>query len=205
MRTPEVVVVGGGISGLSTCYYLKRLAAAAGQDLRLTLIEAEDRLGGKIATSVDDGLVIEGGPDSFFTLKPSALDLCEELGLKESLVFADPSSRGTYILNHGRLSRLPEGTETGMPTRLWPFMKTDLLSTRGKLRAMADLIIPRRRGDSDESVGSFIGRRFGKEFLEKIVEPLYAGIFAGDVYQLSSRAVLPRLVQIESSRGSLIR
>ncbi len=109
-RASEVVVVGGGISGLSTCYYVNELAARTKQMIHLTLIEAGNRLGGKIVTDVNDGMIIEGGPDSFFTLKAYALDLCKELGLTDDLVVADSESKGTYILNRGKLSKLPEGT-----------------------------------------------------------------------------------------------
>ncbi len=201
----KIVVVGGGISGLSTCYFLGKLARQNNQAIDLTLVEGEKRLGGKITTDVSDGVIIEGGPDSFFTLKSYALDLCKELGLGSELLAANPESRGTYILSRGKLSKLPEGTETGAPTRLIPFLQTDLLSFSGKIRTLMDLAIPKRKESSDESIGSFIGRRFGREFLVKIVEPLYAGIFAGDVYKLSAKAVLPRLVEMESTHGSLIR
>ena len=197
-------MVGGGISGLSTCYYLQKLAK--NKEIKITLIESGERLGGKIVTERNKDLVIEAGPDSFFTQKPFALDLCVELGLEKDLVYADPSTRGTFILNKGKLSKLPEGTETGMPTKMMPFLKTDLLSISAKVRALMDIFIPRRKKDenSDESVGSFIRRRFGREFLEKIVEPLYAGIFAGDVYELSAKAIIPRLLDMETNERSLI-
>jgi oxygen-dependent protoporphyrinogen oxidase len=199
-----VAVVGGGISGLATCYYLQKFAK--NKETEITLIESEERLGGKILTEKTEHLVVEAGPDSFFTQKPFALDLCKELGLTNDLVYADQSTRGTFILNKGKLSKLPEGTEMGMPTKMLPFLTTDLISTYAKIRAFMDIFIPRRKtiGGSDESVGSFIGRRFGREFLEKIVEPLYAGIFAGDVYQLSAEAIIPRLLEMENKERSLI-
>lgn len=197
-------MVGGGISGLSTCYFVNELAALTRQMIHLTLIEAGNRLGGKIVTDFD-GMIIEGGPDSLFTLKTYALDLSKELGLSNDQVVADSESKGTYILNRGKLSKLPEGTESGMPGKLLPFLQTDLVSFSGKVRVLMDLVVPKRQETSDESIGSFIGRRIGRQFLEKIVEPLYAGIFAGDVYQLSAKAVLPRLVETESTHGSLIR
>jgi protoporphyrinogen/coproporphyrinogen III oxidase len=201
----EVIVVGGGISGLATCYYLQQLSRQARRNIHIILIESGSRLGGKILTDRINGMVIEGGPDSFFTQKPWALDLCKELDLSDRLLQADVKTRGTYILNHGKLTRLPQGTETGMPTKIWPFMGTDLISTTGKLRALMDLVIFRRSGNDDESVASFFTRRFGREFLEKIAEPLFAGIYAGDVHELSSKAVIPRLADLEQTHGSLIR
>ena len=176
-RASEVVVVGGGISGLSTCYFVNELAALTRQMIHLTLIEAGNRLGGKIVTDFD-GMIIEGGPDSLFTLKTYALDLSKELGLSNDQVVADSESKGTYILNRGKLSKLPEGTESGMPGKLLPFLQTDLVSFSGKVRVLMDLVVPKRQETSDESIGSFIGPRIGRQFLEKIVEPLYAGIFA---------------------------
>jgi protoporphyrinogen/coproporphyrinogen III oxidase len=210
MRNPmkgtyEVVVVGGGISGLATCYFTQKRAKDFGSKIHITLIEEGSRLGGKVFTDRIDGFTIEAGPDSFFTQKPWALDLCRELGLTDRLEEPDPAAKGTYILNNGRLSKLPQGAETGMPTKIMPFLRSDLLSPIGKLRALMDLVIPRRKETGDESVGDFIGRRFGREFLEKIVEPLFAGIFAGDAKQLSIKAVAPRLIDLESANGSLIR
>ena len=205
MNASEVVIIGGGISGLSTCYFVKKLSGSTDQKIHLTLLEADNRLGGKVLTDVNDGLIIEGGPDSFFTQKPWASDLCRELGMLDDMVEANPGTRGTFILNRGRLSRLPDGTEAGMPTKLKPFVFTDLISFGGKLRALMDVFIPRRKILSDESIGSFMGRRFGRQFVVKIVEPLYAGIYAGDVYHLSAKATLPSMVAMESANGSLIR
>lgn len=200
-----MAVIGGGISGLSTCYYLNKLSANYGLKIHVNLIEADDRLGGKILTDIEDELVIDGGPDSFFSQKPWAMELCEELGLSGDLVDANRETRGTFILNHGKLSKLPEGTESGMPTKLRPFVSTDLISLPGKFRALMDIVIPRKKNLEDESIGSFMGRRFGKQFLVKIVEPLYAGIYAGDVYHLSAKSSLPSLVAMETAHGSLIR
>lgn len=200
-----VIVVGGGISGLATCYYLQQLSKKTRRQIHLTLIEAGPRLGGKILTDRINDMVIEAGPDSFFTQKPWALELCKELGLTDKLVQADRNTRGTYILNHGKLSKLPQGTETGLPTKLTPFLRTDLISAAGKLRAITDLVKPGRKETDDESVASFFGRRFGKEFTEKIAEPLFAGIYAGDVNDLSTKAVIPRFAELEHARGSLIR
>lgn len=200
-----MVVVGGGISGLTACYYLQESGKRSGLNLHLTLIEAGARLGGKVLTDRINGFVIEAGPDSFFTQKPWALDLCKELGLSERLVKANQETKGTFILNKGKLSKLPEGTETGTPANIRPFISTDLISPLGKLRALMDFIVPRRKEKEDESVADFFNRRFGKEFLEKIAEPLFAGIYAGDVNYLSMKAVLPRFAELESAHGSLIR
>ncbi|MEM0155621.1 MAG: protoporphyrinogen oxidase [Thermoplasmataceae archaeon] len=201
----EIAVIGGGISGLSTCYYLEKLSKESGIEIHVSLLESGNRLGGKVLTRTENGLIIDAGPDSFFTQKPWALELCSDLGLSGDLTEANAATKGTFILNSGKLSRLPEGTESGMPTKLRPFVSTDLISFGGKFRALMDLVIPRKSGQEDESIGSFMGRRFGKEFLVKIVEPLYAGIYAGDVNHLSVRSSLQSLVALESEHGSLIR
>lgn len=201
----EVVLIGGGISGVASSYYIEQLAASKNIPVHLTLIETSGRLGGKIATERLGRVIIEGGPDSFFTQKPFALDLCREIGLSGELEEADPATRGTYILDDGKPVKLPEGTETGMPSKIRPFMSTELISFAGKIRAMFDFVAPRKRSAGDESVGSFITRRFGKEFLLKIVEPMYAGIYAGDVYQLSAESTIPGLVALERNHGSVVR
>ncbi len=203
-RPFEVVLIGGGISGLASSYYLEQLAASKNIPMHLTLLETSGRLGGKIATERLGRVIIEGGPDSFFTQKPFALDLCREIGLSSELDEADPTTRGTYILNNGKPVKLPEGTETGMPSKLRPFMSTDLISFPGKMRALYDFVAPRKKSAGDESVGSFIARRLGGEFLFKIVEPMYAGIYAGDVYQLSAESTVPSLVALERNYRSII-
>jgi oxygen-dependent protoporphyrinogen oxidase len=200
--TRRVVILGGGISGLVTAY---RLQQADRDDLDITLLEASDRLGGKILTDRFDGLTIEGGPDSFLSSKPAASKLCEELGLSDRLIGTTESGGGTYILSHGRLEPLPEGITMLIPTRLRPLLGSRLLSLRGKLRMGLDLFIPRRRDDGDESVGHFVRRRLGNEAFERMAQPLLSGIYAGDAEQLSLQATFPRLRDVEQRHGSLTR
>jgi len=200
--TQRVVIIGGGISGLVAAY---RLQQAARDDLDITLLEASDRLGGKIQTDRFDGLTIEGGPDSFLSSKPAALDLCEEIGLSDHLIGTTESGGGTYILSHGRLEPLPEGITMLVPTRLRPLLRSRLLSLRGKLRMGLDFVIPRRRDEADESVGHFVRRRLGNEAFERMAQPLLSGIYAGDAEQLSVFATFPRLRDAERRYGSLTR
>jgi oxygen-dependent protoporphyrinogen oxidase len=200
--TQRVVIVGGGISGLVAAY---RLQQATRADLEITLLEASERLGGKILTDRFDGLTIEGGPDSFLSSKPAALNLCEELGLSERLIGTTESGGGTYILSHGRLEPLPEGITMLVPTRLRPLLRSRLLTLRGKLRMGLDNLIPRRRDEGDESVGHFVRRRLGNEAFERMAQPLLSGIYAGDAEQLSLLATFPRLRDVERRYGSLTR
>ncbi|MEP0762738.1 MAG: FAD-dependent oxidoreductase, partial [Chloroflexota bacterium] len=143
--TPHVVIVGGGIAGLATAYALRQAAGDHHLPLRVTLVERDSRLGGKIVTDTPSGFVIEGGPDSFITQKPWALQLCRELGLAERLVGTNDAQRAVYVLRGGKLRRMPDGMLLIVPTRFLPFVTSDLISWPGKLRMGLDLLIKRRR------------------------------------------------------------
>ncbi len=201
----RVVVVGGGIAGLATAYNLQKGARASGVALECTLVESEDRLGGKIVTHTEGGFVVEGGPDSFLTQKPWALQLCRELGLGDRLIGVNESQRKTTILWKGRFRPLPDGVFLIVPTRFMPFALSSLFSPLGKLRMGLDLLIPRRKETSDESVGSFIRRRLGQEALERLGDPLMGGVHTSDPEQQSLLASFPRFAETERKYGSLIR
>jgi oxygen-dependent protoporphyrinogen oxidase len=159
----KLVVVGGGIAGLATAYYAQKAADEAGLPLDITLAERDPVLGGKIRTDIPDGFVIEGGPDSFITQKPWALQLCRELGLGNRLVGTNDAQRAVYVLRGGKLRKMPDGMLLIVPTRFMPFVTSDLISWPGKIRMGMDLFIPARRDDSDESLADFIRRRLGEE------------------------------------------
>jgi oxygen-dependent protoporphyrinogen oxidase len=201
----QVVIVGGGITGLSTAYYLEQAAKARGKHLRCVLLEADRRLGGKIKTDLIDDFVIEAGPDSFLQRKPQAVQLCRELGIAGELVGTNPHNRKTYILHKGKLHRIPQGLNIGIPTQFLPFVTTGLLSLSGKLRAGLDLVLPKRPSNGDQSLGFFLERRLGTEVVDYLAEPLLAGIYAGDLRKLSLRATFPQFEQLEQQYGSLVR
>jgi oxygen-dependent protoporphyrinogen oxidase len=208
----HVVVVGGGITGLSAAFYLERAAQAAGLPLRYTLIEAAPRLGGKLQTERIElpepgagGFLVEAGPDSFVTSKPWGLELVRELGLESQLIGTNPARRRVYVLVRGRPCPMPEGMQLGVPTRWLPFLRSPVLSPLGKLRVALDLIIPPRRGDGDETLGSFIRRRLGAEALDRIAEPLLAGIYNAESDRQSLLATFPQFREMELKYGSLIR
>lgn len=205
MTSPHFVVVGGGISGLSAAYQLQSKAREASQSLRLTLVEAEPRLGGKLLTERHDDLIIEAGPDSFLSSKPAATELCEQLGIEQELVGTTQSGGGTYILRSGRLEPLPEGITMLVPTKLKPLLSSRLLSPWGKLRMGLDFFVAPRRDSGDESVGQFVRRRLGSEAFERMAQPLLSGIYAGDADQLSLLATFPRLRDTELKYGSLTK
>ena len=195
---PDVVIVGGGISGLAAAYELQRRGAG------VRLFEASDRLGGVIRSDRFDGWVVDGGPDSLLVQKPAAVALCRELGIGHRL-FSTIPPRTAYILRNGRLHPLPEGSFLGFPLKFTALSNSTLFSFAGKLRMACEVFIPRSEDDEDESIASFVGRRFGQEAVEYLAEPLLAGIHAGDVDRLSVRALFPRLVDAERQSGSIIR
>lgn len=200
----KVVVIGGGISGLSAAFYLQQSSLKKGLPLDITVIEKGESLGGKVQTLHRDGFVIEKGPDSFLARKMPIIDLTRDLGLENELVGTNPDAKKTYILHKGRLHRMPPGLVLGIPTEFTPFIKTGLISPMGKLRAAMDLLLPRRTEPGDESLGGFLQRRLGKEVLTNIVEPLLAGIYAGDTHSLSLRATFPQFGAMEQKHRSLI-
>lgn len=205
----NVVVIGGGIAGLAAAHALKRQAEEAGVGLRCRLIEARSRLGGKIRTEYTQQqgrFVVEGGPDSFIGHKPWALDLVRQLDLEERLVGSNDERAGVYFLHGDRLLPLPAGFQGLVPTRLRPLLSTPLLGWRGKLRVLAEPLLPARRStEADESVADFVRRRFGSEMLQAVAEPLLASLFVGDVERLSLHAAYPRLAELERRHGSLTR
>lgn len=199
----SVAIVGGGITGLAAAHRAAELARERGIDLALTLIEARDRLGGTIRTEQVDGFVVEAGPDSFLSEKPWALALCRRLGIESKLLRTDDRFRKVFVWFRGRLHPLPDGFQLLAPTRLAPFITSSLFSWPGKLRMGLDVVLPRGGGD-DESLGSFVRRRLGREALERVAQPLVAGIYTADPDDLSLAATMPRFLETERRERSII-
>ncbi|MCO6451954.1 MAG: protoporphyrinogen oxidase [Caldilineales bacterium] len=204
--TPSsIAIIGGGIAGLSTAYFLQRQAAESGQPVSVTLLEAEPRLGGKMLTEHIDGFTVEGGPDSFITQKPAALQLVEELGIEDRLIATQDENKGVYVYQGGRLKPLPDGVMLIVPTEIMPFALSSLFSPLGKLRMGMDLFLPGRQDDEDETLADFIRRRLGHEALDRLAEPLMAGIYNAEAEDQSIMATFPRFRAIEKKHGSLIK
>ncbi|MGC2249636.1 MAG: protoporphyrinogen oxidase [Acidobacteriaceae bacterium] len=197
----NIVIIGGGITGLATAFYLQQYADAA---IDTTVIESSSRLGGKILSAHQDGFTIECGPDSFITQKPAAITLCRDLGLADQLI-GSSIGKPTYVWNRGDLHPLPEGMMLMAPTMMLPFLRSRLISWRGKLRMGLELLVPRREEEGDESLASFTRRRLGAEALEKIAAPLMAGIFAADPERLGLQSTFPMFLEMEKQHGSLLR
>lgn len=194
----KVVVIGAGISGLATAFLLQQEARAKGRKLSLTVLEEEDRVGGKIRSlPSDDGYLCEWGPNGFLDGKPATLDLCRQLAVAEELVRSNDNARRRFIYALERLHQVPENAAA--------FLRTGLLSPAAKARMAAEIIIPARRAGGDESLADFCRRRLGRQALDRLVGPMVSGIFAGDPETMSLQSCFPRIHQLEMEYGGLFR
>jgi len=194
----HVGVLGGGISGLTAAYRLLQ------QGADVELLEAGARVGGLLGTERIDACVVETGADSILTEKPWAVALARELGLESEIIGTRTGSRGAYIVHGGKLERVPAGFSLLAPLDLTALARSPLLSPQGKLRAALDFVLPRGTGE-DESLESFVVRRFGRELFERLAQPLAGGIYGADPAKLSLRATMPRFLEIEREYGSVTR
>jgi oxygen-dependent protoporphyrinogen oxidase len=197
----RVVIIGGGVSGLSTAYRLSKLKPS----VEIILLEASARFGGVIETSARDGFLLEGGPDSVLSEKAAAHELFKELGLEDEILGTSPQNRRSLIYQNGRLNPVPAGFYLFSPASLPALIGTPALSFSGKMRMAGELLIPALKSGEDESVSQFIRRRFGREALERIGQPMVGGIYMADPAHLSLQAVFPKFREMEKSHGSVIR
>ncbi len=195
----SVVVIGGGISGLSAAYFLSKAG------LRCTLVEERSRLGGVIGTENIDGTLVEIGPDSFIAQKPWAMELIRELGLEGDVIGSRDHARKTFVVRDGRLIALPEGLQFLAPTKLRPTLTTKLFSWKTKLGFAAEYFRRPSRTDKDRSVAEFVREHYGEEVNRYLAQPMLAGVYGGSSEKLSVNSVLPTFVDIESKYGSLTR
>lgn len=200
----RIAIVGGGIAGLAAAFYLQR-ARRSGAGLDWLLLEKSGRLGGVIRSEQRDGYVLEAGPDSFLTMKPAGADFCRDLGIADQLISSNDADRKTYIVVQGRLLPLPEGLEFMVPTRIMPIATTPLFSWSTKLAMAKEFFSTTGNHNGDESVADFVRRHFGQEMVDRVADPLLAGVYGGDADQMSVRAVLPRFAEMERESGSLVR
>lgn len=202
----HIVIIGGGIAGLSAAYYVSKGSKSG---IKITLLEQAVYWGGKLVTErIPFGagdFVIEGGPDTFVVTKPWGVELCKELGLADRLRGTNPETKKTYILKNGRLHELPGGLTMMVPTEFGPLLRTGLLSWPEKARMGLDFVLPAARGDGDETLGAFVTRRLGRAAYENLIEPLMSGIYAGDGDRLSLQATFPYLRDLERQHGGLVK
>jgi oxygen-dependent protoporphyrinogen oxidase len=195
----RIAIIGGGITGLAAAYEALRLNA------RPILIEQDSQLGGVIRTETRDGCTFEGGPDSFLSAKPAALELIRELGLASDVIGSNDASRVTYLVKNGRLVPLPDGLMMMVPTRILPVALSPLLSWGTKIRMGLEYFRRPGADPDDRTVEEFVREHYGQETVDYLAEPLLAGVYGGSVRELSVRSVLPRFVELEAKYGSLTR
>lgn len=201
--TRRVAIIGGGISGLSAAYRL--LQSEGRTPMEVMLFEAAERIGGVIQTDNSQGVVLEGGPDSFLRRKPEAEKLARELGLGSYLIGQNPQFRGAYIFHGGRFHEIPRGVQAGIPTDVASLRQSPLLNRVEKMRLMGDFVLPRQRITEDIGLGQLLRYRLGDAYVKRIAAPILAGIYAGDIDQLSARVTAPQLLTYQSRARSLIQ
>ncbi len=201
---PKIIIIGGGIAGLAAAVHLKAGAKAHDKQVEVLLLEKNGRVGGKILTEQHGKFLIEGGPDSFLPEKVWTVNLARHLGLDSEMLPSNDQFKGTYIYSGKELHSLPEGVMLMVPTAFRPMMKSKLISWPGKIRMGMEIFVPKRKIMEDESLASFVTRRLGRECLEKIAEPLVAGIHTSNPINMSVLATFPRFVDMEQKSGSLI-
>jgi len=202
--TPSrVIVIGGGITGLSAAWRLQRHSEKSRTPMHVQLLEGSSHVGGSLKSVMREGFLLETGPDCFISQKPRGVELCKELGLEVDLIATRPDYRRSFILRQGKFYPVPEGFYLMGPSRPRPFLESSLLSWPGKFRAMIEPLIP-SRPQTDESLASFVRRRFGQELLDWMAQPLVAGIYGADSEDLSLRATFPQFLEMERTYGSVV-
>ncbi|HEY5837093.1 protoporphyrinogen oxidase [Streptomyces sp.] len=195
-HAPHVVVVGGGISGLAAAWELARAG------VRVTLLEASPRLGGKLHVGEIAGVPVDLGAESLLARRPEAIALAREVGLGDDL--EPPAVLGAGLWTRGRLRTMPQGQVMGVPGDLGPLAASGVLSAAGLARLTLDHVLPRTEIGDDVAVGGLVAARLGREVVDRLVEPLLGGVYAGSAYQLSLRAAVPQLFTAVRDGRSLI-
>jgi protoporphyrinogen/coproporphyrinogen III oxidase len=198
MKNHPVIIIGGGITGLSAAWYLEQKGFTD-----ITILEAGNRPGGKIETRLENGFMVEKGPDSFVVTKPFATDLVHELGMDDELIA--PKTNRFMILKNGELAGTPKGLNMMVPTDPIAFLESKFFSWPAKHRILEESTIQANQSNEDESFADFMIRRFGQEMLDSYAGPLFTGIYATPAHELSLNATFPMLKSMEQNFGSITR
>ena len=200
MASGDVVIIGGGISGLSTAFYLSKVG------IKSVIVEKSARLGGLIKTDLIDGCELEAGPDSYLSSKPQVSGLASSIpGLEEKIIGSNDKARQVFIARNGRLVAMPKGMVMMVPGEWGPVLQSPLLGAATKLRLVRETLTKPRVRTEDFSVRELVSQHFGSEMVDYVTEPLLCGVFGGDAAELSAPSVLPRFVGYEERFGSLIK
>jgi oxygen-dependent protoporphyrinogen oxidase len=192
---PHVVIVGGGIAGLAAAFFLR------GEPVRVTVLEGSPRLGGKLAVSEVAGIAVDEGAEALLTRRPEGLELIREVGLGDQLV--TPGTTSSAIWTRDAMQPLPQRQFMGVPADLGDLARSGVLSEEGLVRARQDLDLPATERDGDMAVAAYVGARFGPELVDRLVDPLLGGVYAGRSEDLSFEATLPPLAAASRSHRSL--
>ncbi len=197
LETRNVVVVGGGLSGLSAALEVRRVAAEKGLAVNVTVLERDERVGGKIGSVRKEGFLCETGPNGFLDNKPATMALVSRMGVEDKLLKSSDDARKRYVFSGGRLQQIPEDPIS--------FLTSELMSIRGKIRLAAEMFLPQGDPAVDETVAQFVRRRLGQEALDKLIDPMAAGVYAGDPGMMSLQSCFPKVAMIEQQFGGLLR
>ncbi|MCM3667978.1 protoporphyrinogen oxidase [Mesobacillus maritimus] len=198
-----VLVIGGGITGLSAMYELHKWKQEKGADVRLVLVEAGEELGGKITTVHQSGFIMEAGADSIVSRKLESLSLVEELGLEQEVVY---NSTGiSFIYTDGELKAIPADSVFGIPASIKSLAETTLVSAEGKIAALKDFYTKNDQFTKNDSVGAFLEHFLGSEFVEKQIAPVLSGVYSGKLTDLTIASTLPYLIDYKEKYGSIIK
>ncbi|MBE1445176.1 protoporphyrinogen oxidase [Paenibacillus sp. OAS669] len=197
------VVIGGGITGLSAAYYLNKKMKANNLDLRVVVLEANEKLGGKINTHYESEFIMETGADSIVTRKDNVAPFIEELNLQEEVVYNATGISFLYI--DGELKKIPEDTVFGIPLSIESLAKSNLISAEGKVEALKDFYTKNETFTKNDSVGLFLESFLGKEIVERQISPVLSGVYSGRLQDLTIASTLPYLLDYKNEYGSIIR
>lgn len=200
----NVVIIGGGITGLSTAYYIQKALQEQNRQAKIILVEAQGHLGGKILTRYEDDFIMETGADSLVRRKMASINsLLEELGIQDEVVYN--ATGASFIYTDGRLKPIPEDTIFGIPLSIEALVKSELVSAEGKVEALRDFYTKNESFTKQDSIGHFLETYLGRELVEKQIEPVLSGVYSGKLKDLAISSTLPFLLDYKNEYGSILK
>jgi protoporphyrinogen/coproporphyrinogen III oxidase len=198
-----VLIIGGGVTGLSAMHELHKWKNENQADVRLILVEASSELGGKIRTVKEDGFVMEAGADSIVARKAMGMSFIDELGLEDEVVYNDVGR--SFLYSDGELKPIPTDSVFGIPASVESLAKSTLVSAEGKVEALKDFYLSNDQFTKNDSIGDFLEYFLGKELVEKQIAPVLSGVYSGKLSDLTIASTLPYLIDYKEEHGSIIK